>query len=203
MGPERLPSLTDPNLHAGIVYEAAFATDQRVSEETGGFANLFAPLDLRFSEVTRMERIELATIGANDSRAIAQQFARTRGREEPYLGAGKFIFIAGRLRADEFGDRISHDGVVAVFGAKPVYVDPEQAEDHRRILHSPVLPDEGREAGHRDDISVTARIDCDLGRDRRTPLLGVCNNPVDFIATLDQRAEHRRVEEDLDARFRQ
>src|ERR1700733_3402414 len=166
MSPERLPSLTHPNLHTGIVYKAVFAADQIIPEETGVFANLFAALDLCLSKVSHIERIELATIGANDSRAIAQQFARTRGREEPDFGAGKFIFIVGRLRANEVGDRISHDRVVAVFGAKPIYVDPEEAEDHRRILPSPVLPDEGREARHCDDVGVTARVDGDLGRDR-------------------------------------
>jgi hypothetical protein len=63
------------------------------------------------------------------------------------------------------------------------------------------LPDEGREASHCDDVSVTARVDGDLGRDRRASFLGVSNDPVDFFATLDQRAEHRRVEEDLDTSF--
>src|SRR5665213_1742136 len=122
MGPERLPRLAHPYLHAGIVYEAVFAANQIIAKETGVFADLFAPLDLRLGEVAHVERVEFAAVGADNSRAIAQQFTGTRGREKPDLGAGKFIFVACRPGANEFGDRFSHDRVVAVFSAKPIYL---------------------------------------------------------------------------------
>ena len=171
---------------------------RRSLEKFRVFTDLLAALDLGFGNVLDQHRIELAAVAANDARAVAQEFVRTRRREQEDLGARQVVLPAVVQVADHLRHFIAHNGVFAVMRPQVRDVDAHQAKQHGRVLDLAVLPHEGFEAAECGDIGIAAGIDGQLGADFCPALLGPCQHAADLLG-FGQHINDRSVKKDLNA----
>ena len=192
-----LAGLAHAHLHRGVVDPARLAAGQLVLEEAGVLAHLVAALDLGLGEVVGVDAVELASVGAAHARAVAQQFAGTRGLEQPDLLARQGVTGVGR-GGDQRRDLGRHDGVAAVGRLETRHVDALQAEDHRRVLHHAVGTAVGLEAGHRHQVGIAAGVDGEAGAHVEQAALGPHRRAVDAVAVA-VHADRQRVVRELHA----
>src|SRR3954468_3981304 len=198
-----LSRLANSDLNPCVIHETVLATGEIIAEEPRIFAHLAPTLDLSFSEVSGEQRIQLATVGTDDSRAVAKEFARPGSGEKPDLRTRQLVLVARGLIADQCGHLLAHDRVIAVFREEPVRVDAHQTEDHRWVLHVTILANEGWKTGHCNDVSIAACVNGHFSPDGRRPFFCISRHAFNFLAALNQGAHDRRVINDLDTDIRE